>query len=108
LKLSRCCGNPQGARKSWRRIHQRQTARGEDEKVMTNPFLKLEMQGTEFVITMPGTSYQVTFRQLADYQGFSASHIMEDDPDAPITRSEFLARAWRVANDKVRELGWIV
>jgi hypothetical protein len=42
---------------------------------MTNPFLKLEMQGTEFVITVPGTSYQVTFRQLADYRG-SALHTI--------------------------------
>ena len=74
---------------------------------MTDPLLRLEMQDTEFVITMPGTSYQVTFRQLADGLGFSASHNIRDDPDTPITRSEFLARAWRVANDKARELGWI-
>ena len=26
---------------------------------------------------------------------------------APMTQAEFLARAWRVANDKARELGWI-
>jgi hypothetical protein len=51
----------------------------------------------------------VTFRQLADSPGISGSHnIRRDDPDASITRSEFLARAWRVANDKARELGWIV
>ena len=27
---------------------------------------------------------------------------------ALITRVEFLARAWKLANDKARELGWIV
>ena len=26
----------------------------------------------------------------------------------PITRAEFLARAWKLANDKVSEVGWIV
>ena len=76
---------------------------------MTNPLLRLEMRDNEFVITMPGTNYQVTFRQLADGPGLSASHnIRRDDRDAPITRAEFLARAWRIANDKARELGWIV
>ncbi len=76
---------------------------------MIDPLLRLEMRDTEFVITMPGTSYQVTFRQLADGPGLSASHnISRDDGDAPITRAEFLARAWRIANDKARELGWIV
>jgi hypothetical protein len=75
---------------------------------MTEPVLRLEMEGSgEFVITMPGTRYQVTFRQLADGSGLSASHDIRDDPDVPITRSEFLARAWRVANDKAREFGWI-
>ena len=75
---------------------------------MTDPVLRLEMEGSrEFVITMSGTSYKVTFRELADGPGLSASHKIRDDPDTPITRSEFLARAWRVANDKARELGWI-
>ena len=67
--------------------------------------LHVEVLDDEFVITMPGTSYKVTFRELADGPGLSASHNIRDDRDAPITRSEFLARAWRVANDKARELG---
>jgi hypothetical protein len=75
---------------------------------MTESVLRLEMEGSgEFVITLPGTSYQVTFRKLADCPGFSASHNIRGDWDATITRSEFLARAWRIANDKARELGWI-
>ncbi len=31
-----------------------------------------------------------------------------DDPDATITLSEFRALAWVAANDKARELGWLV
>jgi hypothetical protein len=31
-----------------------------------------------------------------------------DDPRAPMTVSQFLAKAWRLANDKARELGWVV
>jgi hypothetical protein len=74
---------------------------------MTHEMLKLEMQGSDIVITLPGTSYQVTFRK-AEYPGLTASHNIQEDRDAPITRADFLARAWRIANDKARELGWIV
>jgi hypothetical protein len=31
-----------------------------------------------------------------------------DDPGATITLSEFRALAWAAANDKARELGWLV
>jgi len=38
-----------------------------------------------------------------------AKNIPErDDPRAPMTLSEFLAEAWKLANDKARERGWIV
>jgi hypothetical protein len=38
--------------------------------LMTDPVLKLATQGkNEFVITLPGTSYQMTFRKLADFPG---------------------------------------
>jgi hypothetical protein len=30
------------------------------------------------------------------------------DPRTPMTMSEFLAKAWKLANDRARELGWIV
>jgi hypothetical protein len=75
---------------------------------VTELLLRLEMQDGDIVITLPGTSYQVTFRRPANGPGIGASHDMQDDDDAPITRSEFLARAWRVAKDKARDLGWIV
>jgi hypothetical protein len=74
---------------------------------MNDPRLKLEMHDGEIVISLPGTSYQVTFRRLADSLGMSALHNIMDDEDAPITPVEFLERAWGVARDKAREMGWI-
>ena len=68
---------------------------------MTEPRLRIEVLGSDIIVTLPGTS-------LADYPGISASHNIQDERDASITRAEFLALAWRVANDKARELGWIV
>ena len=75
---------------------------------MNEPRLKLETQDGAIVISLPGTSYEVTFRKLADGPGISASHNIQDDADAPITLLEFLDRTWGVARDKARELGWIV
>ena len=75
---------------------------------MNEPRLKLETQDGAIVISLPETSYEVTFRKLADGSGISASHNIQDDEDAPITPLEFLDGAWGVARDKARELGWIV
>jgi hypothetical protein len=35
------------------------------------------------------------------------SHSGGEDHDAPMTQAEFHGRAWRLANHKARELGWI-
>jgi hypothetical protein len=50
---------------------------------MNEPRLKLETQDCTIIISLPGTSYQVTFRKLADDPGMSASHNIQDDEDAP-------------------------
>jgi hypothetical protein len=74
---------------------------------MNDPRLKLEMHDGAIVISLPGTNYQVTYRRPADSPGMSASHNLMDDEDAPITPFEFLERAWGIARDKARELGWM-
>jgi hypothetical protein len=74
---------------------------------MNDPRLKLEMHAGAIVISLPGKCYQVTFRRLADSPGMSASHNIMDDEDAPVTPVEFLERAWGIARDKAREMGWI-
>jgi hypothetical protein len=65
------------------------------------------LDGDSIVVTMPGTSYSVTYRKLHDSPLLVASG-MRDDPDSPINKFTFRARAWTAANDKARELGWIV
>jgi len=34
--------------------------------------------------------------------------VKEDDLRLPMTAGQFLAKAWKLANEKARELGWIV
>ena len=58
------------------------------------------------VVTMPGTSYSVTYRKRSEPWRFASD--IRDDKDSPISRWTFRARAWTAANEKARELGWIV
>ena len=73
-----------------------------------NDKLYVEMLHDEIIITLPGTSYSVTYFKRANSLQLLARNISQiDDLRAPMTLSDFLSRAWRVANDKARELGWI-
>jgi hypothetical protein len=40
-------------------------------------------------------------------QLLTKSHSGREDQGAPMTQTEFHARAWKAANAKARELGWI-
>jgi hypothetical protein len=70
--------------------------------------LHVELQGRDIVVTMPGTSFRVSDRMSPEAPQLLQSDWVGDDHAAGITRHEFLAQAWTAANDKARELGWIV
>ena len=59
------------------------------------------------VVTMPGTDFLVIYTKPKSTPWLMVTKL-EDDRTAPIKQAEFLARAWVAANDKARELGWIV
>ncbi len=70
--------------------------------------LRLDVVDDEIIVTLPGTSYSVTYFKRPNSPTLIAKRIASaDDPHVPMKVSEFLSRAWRVANDKARELGWI-
>lgn len=76
---------------------------------MTDPDLLVEVVDDEIIITVPGSHYSVTYYKPEKSPQLLARHISDtDDRRIAMTLSEFLARAWRLANDKARELGWIV
>jgi hypothetical protein len=72
--------------------------------------LSIEVQGDDIVVTLPRTSYVVTYYRAAAFpqQLLTKSHSGREDQGAPMTQAEFRARAWKAANAKARELGWIV
>jgi hypothetical protein len=67
--------------------------------------LRVTVENGAITVTMPGTSYSVTYHSGND-PSLVRSNI-RDDPDHPSHRFTFRARALTAANDKAHELGWI-
>jgi hypothetical protein len=70
--------------------------------------LRVEVVGDEIIVILPATSYGIIYYKPANSSQLLAKDFQSKmDSRVPITYSEFLARAWQVANSKARELGWI-
>ena len=73
------------------------------EKATAGAFV--QVRDDEIIVTMPGTHYAVTYCKPVNSPQLLAE---SDDKHTSISLSEFLTLAWTLANDKARELGWIV
>ena len=74
-----------------------------------DPELSVEVTGNEILVTLSGTSYSVTyFKPRGQLWLVGKDMVHEDDPRTAMTSAEFLAKAWKVANDTAKYLGWIV
>ena len=69
--------------------------------------LHLVVASGGIVVTMPGTDFLVVYTKSENTPWLMVTKL-EDDRTAPFKLAEFMARAWVTANDKARELGWIV
>ena len=71
--------------------------------------LRVQVVDDEIIVTRPGSFYSVTYYKPDQSPQLIAKRIADrDDLRIKMTLSEFLAEAWRLANEKARELGWIV
>jgi hypothetical protein len=76
---------------------------------MDNRDLDVEVVDDEIVVSLPHTHYTVTYYKPSNSPQLLAKRFPgNDDPHARLTHAEFLAQAWKAANAKARELGWIV
>jgi hypothetical protein len=73
---------------------------------MTHSNLKVEVQGSHIVVVLRGTCFRAKYRKQ-DAPWLATDEYGPDDPDAPMTLSEFRNEAWTAANDAARQLGWI-
>ena len=69
--------------------------------------VKVDVQGPDIFVAMRGTCFRVKYRKQ-EAPWLIAREYGPDDPGALVTLSEFRALAWAAANNKARELGWIV
>jgi hypothetical protein len=69
--------------------------------------VKVDVRGGAIVVTLPGTQFYASYRKK-DIAPWLVATNLRDDPNAPISRFAFKARAWTVAIEKARNLGWIV
>ena len=77
------------------------------EKEADNGFtIQVAVVDDAIIVTMPGTGYTITYRKGAEPWLLASDGY--DDSDFPSRKHTFRARAWTAANDKARELGWIV
>ena len=79
--------------------------RGGDHMIHSD-LVKVEVQGAD-IFAMRGTCFRVKYRKQ-EAPWLIAQEYGPDDPGATVTLSEFRALAWAAANDKARELGWLV
>ena len=70
--------------------------------------LRIDVVDDDIIVSLPGTTYSVTYFKRPNSQLLAKRISDKDDLRTPVTLSEFLSRAWRGANNKARELGWIV
>ncbi|MGO8841061.1 MAG: hypothetical protein ACLQF1_07965 [Methyloceanibacter sp.] len=65
---------------------------------MNEASLKIELRDDEIIVTLPGTSYIVTYYKPANSPQLLAKHIADrDDKYAFMKLSEFLAEAFAVS-----------
>ena len=74
-----------------------------------DPLLRVQVSFDEIIVSLPGSSYSVVYYKPVNSPQLLARGIPhKDDLGFPTTAADFLAQAWKLANAKARELGWIV
>jgi hypothetical protein len=70
--------------------------------------LRVAVQGSEIVVTASDSDYVITYHKPANSpQLLARSFPRKEDRRVSMTLADFLTSAYKLANDKARELGWI-
>ena len=80
---------------------------GKDTQVVHSE-LRVDLEGDEIVVTLTGTKLRANYSRSHEAAQLIQRPYMATDNEAPLPREEFEALDWEAANDKARELGWIV
>ena len=73
----------------------------------TQPELNKSLKRSDWCLLMQEEA--VTYYKPANSPQLHAKHFPEEvERRSPISQAAFVGKAWKLANDKARELGWIV
>jgi hypothetical protein len=76
---------------------------------MSEPNLRVQLIDDNIVVTLPGYSYSVAYYKPEGSRGLLVRYsVAKDDLRLSMTGAQFLAKAWKLANNKARELRWIL
>jgi hypothetical protein len=71
--------------------------------------LEVHVVDEDIIVNLPGTRCSITFEKSPDSLSLiEKPEWTRGNPEAAIPLHVFRARAWVAANNKARELGWIV
>jgi hypothetical protein len=76
------------------------------EVQMNHSNLTVDVQGIHILVVLRGTCFRAKYRKQ-EAPWLATEEYGPDDPDAPISLSEFRSLAWEAANKTARQLGWI-
>jgi len=74
---------------------------------MIHSNLRVEVLGNTIMVAMRGTCFRAKYRKQ-EAPWLATDEYGPDDPDATVTFSEFRNLAWTAANDRARQLGWVI
>jgi hypothetical protein len=71
------------------------------------PKVSVLVFGPDIIVTMPGTSFRVTYTKTED-ELIATEFVTKklENEKRHISFPDFLALAWAAANEKAREIGW--
>ena len=76
---------------------------------MAEPKLRVQVVGNDILVSLPRYSYAVAYYKPEGSPGLLMRHsATKDDLRLAMTGGQFLTQAWRLANEKAREIAWIV
>jgi hypothetical protein len=78
-----------------------------DDSLTSEGDLHLVITEGCILATMTGTNFLVQYRKVKGTPRLTIS-IVRDDANASMKKAEFLAWAWRAANQEAQALGWII
>ena len=66
----------------------------------------IEIEGDHLIVTIPGTSFSAIYRR--EVSRMDRIGVTGSDLSAPISVRDFITCADELADEKARQLGWIV